>query len=68
MKIKDKVENERDNLIRVEALLGSLALSLEYGSNDLARTPDYGEIVKMALELLHGSIGRLDSLHLSAKG
>ena len=63
-RLHEALESERGNLAKVEALLGCLALAIDYGDTDLSVAPDYGEVVKMACELIRGSVNRLDCLNL----
>jgi hypothetical protein len=62
--LQDAIEKERGNLTRAEALLGCLVTAIEYGEKDLKDAPDYGLVVKMAHELVHASIDKLDSVYL----
>ena len=58
------IEEERVNLIKVQTLLGCLAVSIEYCDEEPQDTPDYDEVVKMAGELVKSSINKLDCLYL----
>jgi hypothetical protein len=62
--LQDAIEKERGNLTRAEALLGCLVIAIEYGEKDLKDAPDYGLVVKIAHELVHASIDKLDSIYL----
>ena len=51
------IDRERYNLAKASALLACVALAIETDSGD---APDYGEVVKIADEMIRASIDRLD--------
>lgn len=52
------IDRERYNLAKASALLACVALAIE--TADPADAPDYGEVVKIADEMIRASIDRLD--------
>jgi hypothetical protein len=61
--LHEAIENERSNLSRAEAVLGCLAISMEY-EPDAANGPYYPDVAQLARELVRQSINGLDSLTL----
>jgi hypothetical protein len=62
--LHEAIETERDQLRRAYALLACLATAMEYSEPGHATEPDYGEVVRMAGDLVRSSINNLDSMNL----
>jgi hypothetical protein len=58
------IEAERTRLMRAEAVLGSVAFSLNYAEWRCENGTDYANVVEVAREIVQESIRRLDSVNL----
>jgi hypothetical protein len=64
--LREVIEIERDNLSKVDSILGCLVISMEYGS-DSDNAPYYPDLVQLAREMVKHSIDGLDSLALQQR-
>ncbi len=62
--LHEAIEAERGNLTKAESLLGCMAISMEYGTDDSETGPYYPDVAQMARDLVRQSINGLDSLVL----
>ena len=57
------IETERDNLSRVDSLLGCLKIAMEYGEST-HKGPYYPDVAQIAHEMVRKSISALDPIYL----
>lgn len=62
-RLRDAIEAERGNLLKVESLLGCLSNSMEYEQGSQTGT-HYPDVAQVACDLVRQSIDGLDSLRL----
>jgi hypothetical protein len=62
-RLRDSIEAERGNLLKVESLLSCLTDSMEHECGPQTRT-HYPDVAQVACDLVRQSIDRLDSLNL----
>jgi hypothetical protein len=65
--LESVLDTERRQLQIVDALLGCLAMALEYRAGPTADEPDFADAVHAIQSLLDGSIERLDNAHLALR-
>lgn len=58
------IETERTRLMRAEAVLGSVAFSLNYSEWRCENGTDYANVVEVAREIVQESIRRLEPVNL----
>jgi len=64
--LHDAIETERGNLSKAEAVLGCLAIAMEY-ETDSVNGPYYPDVAQLAREMVRQSINSLDSLVLQQR-
>jgi hypothetical protein len=64
--LHEAIESERGNLSKAEAVLGCLAIAMEY-ETDSVNGPYYPDVAQLARELVKQSINGLDSLVLQQR-
>lgn len=62
--IQEAIEDERSQLMTVEALLHCVVIAMNDHDGDIAHGPDYHTLVALARDLVRRSIDQLDSLRL----